>query len=126
MAEDLGPADVAEHGNELAGIALAGGGVDRARRDRRSVAGHPDGRAAGPDLLEVADGSGIVVDGAEGTVVLDPAGARSELAGAATANARERAREESADSAPARSYRRRAPGRGARERRNAGGDPCGP
>ncbi len=57
---------------------------------------------AGPDLLEVADGSGIVVDGAEGTVVLDPSGARSELAGTATADrARARARERADSSLPA-------------------------
>ena len=92
VAEDLGPADVAEHGNQLAGIALSGGGVTAHAAIVARSLGIPMTVLAGPDLLEVADGSGIVVDGAEGTVVLDPSGARSELAGTANGGARACAR----------------------------------
>jgi phosphoenolpyruvate-protein kinase (PTS system EI component) len=102
VAEDLGPADVAEHADQLAGIALSGGGVTAHAAIVARSLGIPMTVLAGPDLLEVDDGSGIVVDGAEGTVVLDPSGARSALAGTATADrARARARERADSSLPA-------------------------
>lgn len=96
VAEDLGPADVAEHGEQLAGIALAGGGITAHAAIVARSLGIPMTVLAGGELLRVADGAAIVVDGGEGTVVLEPSAARAELAGQASdgrtrARARERA-----------------------------------
>ena len=102
VAEDVGPADVAEHGEQLAGIALSSGGVTAHAAIVARSLGIPMTVLAGPELLKVADGTSIVVDGGEGTVVLEPSTARSELAGAATGDrARVRARERADSSLPA-------------------------
>ncbi len=102
VADDLGPADVAEHGERLAGIALAGGGVTAHAAIVARSLGIPMTVLAGPELLDLTDGSQIVVDGGEGTVILDPSASHAELAGAASADrARIRAREIAESSLPA-------------------------
>ena len=102
VAEDLGPADVAEHGDQLAGIALSGGGVTAHAAIVARSLGIPMTALAGPELFEVANGARIVVDGGEGTVILGPSAARVELAGAALADrALARAREKAESSLPA-------------------------
>jgi phosphoenolpyruvate-protein kinase (PTS system EI component) len=98
VADDLGPADVAEHGSQLAGIALSAGAVTAHAAIVARSLGIPMTVQAGEALLEVADGAAIVVDGGEGEVVLDPSPARAGLAAAASdarAHARERERAES-------------------------------
>jgi multiphosphoryl transfer protein len=102
VAEDLGPADVAEHGDQLAGIALSGGGVTAHAAIVARSLGVPMTALAGPELLQIADGTRIVVDGGEGTVTLEPSAARAELAGAALEDrAHARARERAESSLPA-------------------------
>ena len=94
VADDLGPADVAEHGEQLAGIALSGGGVTAHAAIVARSLGIPMTVLAGPELLQVTNGTQIVVDGGEGTVILDPSAPRAQLAGAASEErARTRARE---------------------------------
>ena len=94
VAEDLGPADVAEHGEQLAGIALAGGGITAHAAIVARSLGIPMTVLAGSELLRVVDGAAIVVDGGEGTVILEPSAGRVELAGEASdGRARTRARE---------------------------------
>jgi multiphosphoryl transfer protein len=102
VAEDLGPADVAEHGDRLAGIALSGGGVTAHAAIVARSLGVPMTALAGPELLQITDGTRIVVDGGEGTVILEPSAERAELAGAALEHrARTRARESAESSLPA-------------------------
>ena len=80
VGEDLGPADVAELGSSVAGVAL--------------VAGTPTGHAAvvarglgipmvvglGAALAGARDGAPLAVDGAAGSVVLDPCAERLDAA----------------------------------------------
>jgi multiphosphoryl transfer protein len=102
VAEDLGPADVAEHGEQLAGIALSVGGVTAHAAIVARSLGVPMTVLAGPELLQIADGTPIVVDGGEGTVILEPSAPRAQLAGAASeARAQARARERADSSLPA-------------------------
>jgi phosphoenolpyruvate-protein kinase (PTS system EI component) len=64
--------------------------------------GVPMTALAGPELLQIAEGTRIVVDGGEGTVILEPSAARAELAGAALERrARTRARESAESALPA-------------------------
>ena len=99
VAEDLGPADVAEHGDQVAGIALSGGAVTAHAAIVARSLGIPMTVQAGDDLLEAGPGSVLVVDGAEGEVVLDASPERLELAESAS-RARTHARaKERADSA---------------------------
>jgi multiphosphoryl transfer protein len=98
VAEDLGPADVAEHGERAAGIALAAGGTTAHAAIVARSLGIPMTVQAGGELLAVADGTSVVVDGGEGEVVVDASTERLELAGSASrAHAHARAKE-SADS----------------------------
>ena len=102
VAEDLGPADVAEHGDQLAGIALSGGGVTAHAAIVARSLGIPMTALAGPELLRITDGARIVVDGGEGTVILEPSASRAELADAAWKDlADARAREKSDSALPA-------------------------
>jgi phosphoenolpyruvate-protein kinase (PTS system EI component) len=102
VAEDLGPADVAEHGERLAGIALSGGGVTAHAAIVARSLGIPMTVLAGPELLQVTDGASIVVDGSEGAVILEPSASRAQLAAAASADrAHTRAREIADSSLPA-------------------------
>jgi phosphoenolpyruvate-protein kinase (PTS system EI component) len=102
VADDLGPADVAEHGEQLAGIALSGGGVTAHAAIVARSLGIPMTVLAGPELLQVSNGTQIVVNGGEGTVILDPSAPHAQLAGAASEDrARTRAREIADSSLPA-------------------------
>ena len=102
VADDLGPADVAEHGEQLAGIALSGGGVTAHAAIVARSLGIPMTVLAGPELLQVSSGTQIVVNGGEGTVILDPSAPNAQLAGAASEDrARTRAREIADSSLPA-------------------------
>jgi phosphoenolpyruvate-protein kinase (PTS system EI component) len=93
VAEDLGPADVAELGADVHAIALAGGGpTAHAAIVARSL-GVPMVAGLGPDLLAVGEGDLLVVDGAAGVVVARPS--RDRVASArATVRRSERAREQ--------------------------------
>jgi phosphoenolpyruvate-protein kinase (PTS system EI component) len=102
VADDLGPADVAEHGEQLAGIALSGGGVTAHAAIVARSLGIPMTVLAGPELLRVTDGAPIVVDGGEGAVILEPSAQRAQLAGEASDDrARTRAQEIADSSLPA-------------------------
>jgi phosphoenolpyruvate-protein kinase (PTS system EI component) len=102
VAEDVGPADVAEHGDRLAGIALSAGGVTAHAAIVARSLGIPMAVLAGPELLQLSDGATVVVDGGDGTVVLEPSGPRAELASAASEDrARARARDRADSSLPA-------------------------
>ncbi len=102
VADDLGPADVAEHGEQVAGIALAAGGVTAHAAIVARSLGIPMTVLAGDELLQVADGTAIVVNGAEGTVILEPSIPRARLASAASEDrAHARARERADSSLPA-------------------------
>ena len=102
VAEDLGPADVAEHGDQLVGIALSAGGVTAHAAIVARSLGIPMTVLAGPALLDVAEGTQTVVDGGEGTVILDPSAPRAELASEASQDrARTRAQEIANSSLPA-------------------------
>jgi multiphosphoryl transfer protein len=84
VADDLGPADVAEHGERAIAIALSGGAVTAHAAIVARSLGIPMTVQAGAELLAVADGSVIVVDGTGGEVVAEPAAERLQLAEAAT------------------------------------------
>jgi phosphoenolpyruvate-protein kinase (PTS system EI component) len=102
VADDLGPADVAEHGEQLAGIALSGGGVTAHAAIVARSLGIPMTVLAGPELLRITNGTHLVVDGGEGTVIVEPSAPRAQLAGAASNDrARVRAREIADSSLPA-------------------------
>jgi dihydroxyacetone kinase phosphoprotein-dependent L subunit len=85
VAEDLGPADVADAQGWAGGIALAAGGpTAHAAIVARSL-GLPMVTGVGPDLLALAQGSALVIDGEAGTVLVDPPEERQAAARAATA-----------------------------------------
>ncbi|MFL5895081.1 MAG: aldolase/citrate lyase family protein [Thermoleophilaceae bacterium] len=96
VASDLGPADVAELGPSVRGVALAAGGVmAHAAIVARSL-GIPMVVGVGDDLLAVGDGVPVVVDGGDGAVVLAPGRDRRRRAHVAAAR-RLRLRERSAE-----------------------------
>jgi phosphoenolpyruvate-protein kinase (PTS system EI component) len=102
VAEDLGPADVAEHGEQVAGIALSGGAVAAHAAIVARSLGIPMAVQAGAELLEVADGAALVVDGAEGEVIVDAAPERLALAESESrARAHARAKERADSELPA-------------------------
>jgi phosphoenolpyruvate-protein kinase (PTS system EI component) len=80
VAQDVGPADVAELASVLAGVALAGGGATAHAAIVARSLGIPMVTNLGP--LEVEDGVTLVLDGAGGQLVLDPAAERVDEAGA--------------------------------------------
>jgi phosphoenolpyruvate-protein kinase (PTS system EI component) len=102
VAEDLGPADVAEHGAQVAGIALSGGATTAHAAIVARSLGIPMAVQAGALLLSVADGTALVIDGGEGEVILDPSPGRLEVAEAASfARTRARAKERAESGLPA-------------------------
>ena len=102
VAEDLGPADVAEHGTQVAGIALSGGATTAHAAIVARSLGIPMAVQAGAVLLSVADGTALVIDGGEGEVILDPSPGRLELAESASrARALARAKERAESALPA-------------------------
>jgi phosphoenolpyruvate-protein kinase (PTS system EI component) len=84
VAEDLGPADVAELGDGVVAIALAAGGVTAHAAIVARSLGVPMTVGAGPDVLRVTDGEPLVVDGDAGEVVCAPAAERLAEADAAS------------------------------------------
>jgi phosphoenolpyruvate-protein kinase (PTS system EI component) len=85
VAEDLGPADVADVQEWADGIALAAGGpTAHAAIVARSL-GVPMACGLGAATLDLPQGAALVVDGDEGRLVIDPAPTRLAAARAATA-----------------------------------------
>jgi phosphoenolpyruvate-protein kinase (PTS system EI component) len=94
VATGLGPADVSELGPEVKGIALAAGGVTAHAAIVARSLGIPMVVGLGDELLELAQGELLVVDGSRGLVLGNPEPEAVENAHAATharALARERA-----------------------------------
>lgn len=82
IAKDIGPADVAELAPRLAGIALVGGGATAHAAIVARSLGVPMVTGLPGEILKVADGTRVALDGAAGSVVVDPspAGARAAAA----------------------------------------------
>jgi phosphoenolpyruvate-protein kinase (PTS system EI component) len=96
VAEDLGPADIAELDAGVHAVALAGGGATaHAAIVARSLA-IPMVAELGDAVLALADGAAIVVDGSEGLVHTEPDAERVQHARSAAA-LRTRAREHAAE-----------------------------
>jgi multiphosphoryl transfer protein len=94
IATDLGPADVAELGAEVNAIALGAGAVTAHAAIVARSLGVPMAIGLGGDVASVEQGQPIVVDGSEGSAILDPSPERlgeALRAGAARADERERA-----------------------------------
>ncbi|MDA0185396.1 PEP-utilizing enzyme [Solirubrobacter phytolaccae] len=72
VAQDLGPADVAELDERVAGIALAAGGPSAHAAVIARGLGLPMVVGVGAPLLELADGTSLAVDGDRGDAVVDP------------------------------------------------------
>jgi phosphoenolpyruvate-protein kinase (PTS system EI component) len=72
VAEDLGPADVAELSGSVCAIALAAGGATAHAAIVARSLGLPMTVAAGSALLDVEEGEQLVVDGSAGEVVRAP------------------------------------------------------
>ena len=80
IAHDLGPADVAELAPSLAGIGLAGGGpTAHAAIVARSL-GVPMVTGLYEQVLDIADGAPLVIDGSCGTLVSEPSAERARVA----------------------------------------------
>ena len=102
VAQDLGPADVAEYGERAAGIALSAGGTTAHAAIVARSLGIPMTVQAGEELLSISDGAAVVVDGGEGEVVVDASAERLELAlSASRARAHARAKERADRALPA-------------------------
>jgi phosphoenolpyruvate-protein kinase (PTS system EI component) len=92
IADSLGPADVAELSG-VSGVALARGGVTAHAAIVARSLGLPMVVGLGPDLLDVADGEEVVLDGDAGVLVRFPSPSRLDRAREAIAirqNARQR------------------------------------
>jgi multiphosphoryl transfer protein len=95
LATELGPADVLELGPGINGIALGAGGVTAHAAIVARSLGIPMVVGLGEQLDRVDDGEQVMIDGAAGTVVLEPQ--RDEVAaGVEAAAARRQAREHAA------------------------------
>ncbi len=80
LADDLGPADVAEFAPWLAGIAVAGGSATAHAAIVARSLGLPMVAGLSATVLEIGDGEPVVVDGAGGIVVVAPMGERVDRA----------------------------------------------
>jgi phosphoenolpyruvate-protein kinase (PTS system EI component) len=72
VAQDLGPADVAELADALAGVALVGGGATAHAAIVARSLGIPMVTGLAPELLGLEDGVTLALDGITGTVIVDP------------------------------------------------------
>lgn len=72
IAEDLGPAEFMAMGDSLAGVCLAGGGPTSHLAILAMARNIPAIVAIGPELLTIADGAALIVDGAAGLVRIAP------------------------------------------------------
>jgi phosphoenolpyruvate-protein kinase (PTS system EI component) len=109
IAAGLGPADVAELGPEVRGIALAAGGVTAHAAIVARSLGLPMAVGLGPELLDVADGETVVLDGSRGELIRCPDASRLEAAqadGERRRKAREKAIAERQEPAATRDGRR--------------------
>jgi phosphoenolpyruvate-protein kinase (PTS system EI component) len=80
IAHDVGPADVAELAPRLAGIALVGGGATAHAAIVARSLGIPMVTGLSREILKVADGVRLALDGATGSVTIDPSGAAARAA----------------------------------------------
>jgi phosphoenolpyruvate-protein kinase (PTS system EI component) len=80
IAHDLGPADVAELASALAGVALAGGGATAHAAIVARSLGIPMVTGLYEQVLEIADGAPLVLDGESGTLILEPSPERARVA----------------------------------------------
>jgi phosphoenolpyruvate-protein kinase (PTS system EI component) len=87
VAQDLGPADVAELGDGVRGLALAGGGATAHAAIVARGLGLPLVAGLGPEALALEAGELLIVDGTTGAVVAAPSQARAEAARAAVERA---------------------------------------
>ena len=102
VAEDLGPADVAELGDDVRGLALAGGGATAHAAIVARGLGVPLVAGLGPAVLEIDAGELLIVDGTTGLVTASPPRERADAARAAVERAeRTRARARSQRDLPA-------------------------
>jgi phosphoenolpyruvate-protein kinase (PTS system EI component) len=92
VAEDLGPADVAELQGAVAGVALAGGGPSAHAAVVARGLGIPMAVGLGAAVLAVQSGATVAVDGEAGTAALAP-GPDRIAAATADQDARRHARE---------------------------------
>ena len=92
VAPELGPADVAELGEDVVGIALAGGGPTAHAAVVARGLGLPMVVGLGPAVLAASAGAPIAVDGDAGVASMAPSAQRAEAAAAAQ-NARRAERE---------------------------------
>ncbi len=83
VAEDLGPADVAELGEQAEAIALAAGAVTAHAAIVARSLGIPMAVGLGGGVFDAEPGAQLVVDGGTGHAVLDPAPERVAAAGRA-------------------------------------------
>jgi phosphoenolpyruvate-protein kinase (PTS system EI component) len=91
LASELGPADIAELGPQLSGVALAGGAVTAHAAIVARSLGIPMVIGLGEELLSIAEEEPVVLDGSEGELVVSPTLARAaqaRLAGQARRKAR--------------------------------------
>ena len=84
VATDLGPADVAELGGGIAGVALAGGSPTAHAAVVARGLGIPMAVGLGEQLHTAREGERVVVDGGAGTAALEPSAARVAAARDAT------------------------------------------
>jgi len=91
VADELGPADVAELGDGVAGVALAGGSPTAHAAVVARGLGIPMVVGLGAGVLAAREGEPVSLDGASGTAVLDPAPTRLGAARAAMAARRAQA-----------------------------------
>jgi phosphoenolpyruvate-protein phosphotransferase len=102
VAEDLGPADVAELGEGVRGLALAGGGATAHAAIVARGLGIPLVAGLGPGVLALEGGELLIVDGTAGVVTASPSRERADAARAAVERAeRRRARARSQRELPA-------------------------
>lgn len=80
IADDLGPADVAELAPALTGIALVGGAATAHAAIVARSLGLPMVTALGESLLGIEEGAAVVLDGSAGTLIVAPARRRAERA----------------------------------------------
>jgi phosphoenolpyruvate-protein kinase (PTS system EI component) len=80
IAHDVGPADVAELAASLAGVALSGGGATAHAAIVARSLGLPLVTGLHEQVLEISDGTPLVIDGAHGTLVSEPSAVRVRAA----------------------------------------------
>ncbi|MCW3029567.1 MAG: phosphoenolpyruvate--protein phosphotransferase [Solirubrobacterales bacterium] len=102
IAADLGPADVAELAGSLVGIALIGGGATAHAAILARSLGMPMVTGLGPDVLDVPAGALLLLDGDDGSLVVEPTAERARAAtGAMQTRERERERDAADGARPA-------------------------